>query len=143
MFATVAVIIVFLDQLTKWLVEMYKPIWSVSVFTLHYATNTGAGFSILQGRAFVLGFISLIAAGLILWQYDTFPAKRWVQICLGLVLGGIVGNMLDRFFREYVIDFLDFSFWPSFNVADAAISVGMIGLVVWYWREERVEKMVK
>ncbi len=140
LFYGTALTILLLDQLTKYLIFITKPEWTWGFITIHYVTNTGAGFSILQGKTFLLGIISLIAAGIIIHQYKTFPQHRWFQIFLGLIMGGILGNMLDRFLRGSVIDFIDLSFWPVFNVADAAICVGIVGIIIYYFREERNSK---
>jgi signal peptidase II len=94
-------------------------------------------FGFGQGNNLVTG---LLAVGILLlaawvvrgWDWQ----KRWIQWVTGLVAGGAVGNLVDRVRLGYVLDFLDFHYggwsWPAFNVADAAISVG-VGLVVWSW----------
>ena len=55
---------------------------------------------------------------------------------MGLFLGGVVGNMFDRLIRGRVVDFIDFTYWPAFNVADAALTVSAIGLVIYFWNEK-------
>ena len=64
-----------------------------------------------------------------------YRRKKVPQILFGLFLGGVVGNLIDRTLRGYVIDFIDPGFWSVFNIADLAISISVIGLVLYYWRK--------
>jgi signal peptidase II len=136
-FLLVAVIIIF-DQITKSIIQkkflMNESISVFPGFNISFITNTGAGFGMLQNSNLLLLFISLIAAGLILFYFDTFKSK-FEKICYSVILGGIFGNLIDRISHGYVVDFLHFSFWPAFNVADSAICIGLIGLVIYYWND--------
>ncbi|MEK6901214.1 MAG: signal peptidase II [Nanoarchaeota archaeon] len=124
----------FLDQGTKWLIQYVQPSWTFSVISIHLTTNTGAGFGILQGQTILLGIISLFVGILVVAYYSKIP-KYWLpQVLMGLFLGGVLGNLIDRLFRGHVIDFMDISFWPSFNVADLAITVSAIGLIIYFWK---------
>ena len=136
LFVLITLVIVILDQLTKYLIITFKPNWSLGFLKIHYLTNTGAGFSLLQGKTLLLAIISLIVIiGLIVY-YKRLPQENVAQVLFALFLGGAIGNFIDRFFRRFVIDFIDFSFWPAFNVADSAITVAAIGLILYYWKEK-------
>lgn len=102
---------------------------------LVYAENTGAAFSFMTGNTFVLGLISLGATIGFSWYWSTLPAKEiWGRMALALLLSGAVGNMIDRFMRGYVVDFIDAYYgqyhWPTFNIADSCICVGAVILAV-------------
>ena len=74
--------------------------------------------------------ISLAVALAVLFYYKKIPQQKLPQFLFALFLGGVVGNLIDRFARGYVIDFLDLTFWPAFNIADSAITLGVILIVV-------------
>ena len=99
---------------------------------LTHITNTGAAFGLFQGQSFPLTIVALVGvAALLLYAffiYRRFPFldNRLVWVSLGLVLGGTVGNLIDRLRLGYVTDFIDFGFWPAFNIADSAVVVGVI-----------------
>ena len=85
--------------------------------------NTGAGFSILQGQNALLAWLAVMAIGAILLFHDRISTGR-ETVAVGLLLGGIAGNLVDRLSTDAVIDFIDFSFFPAFNVADSALVIG-------------------
>ena len=134
-FSLVSIIVIAMDQLLKYLVLSFEPYFDLSLLKIHLIKNTGAGFGILQGKSIWLAIISLLAILVILFYYKKIEKEKWPQLLFALFLGGVAGNFMDRVFRGYVIDFIDFSFWPAFNVADAAISIAVIGLVVYYWKK--------
>ncbi|MBI1290345.1 signal peptidase II [bacterium] len=141
-----------LDHLTKWLaIAHLKPEWwgvasptaamwadrprvvlIPEFLQLQYAENLGAAFSILYGHTFLLGIVSLVATGLLVWFWRSLPANEiYGRIAVAMVLSGAIGNMIDRLFRGYVVDFIDAHWfykahWPTFNVADSAICVGAV-----------------
>ena len=73
--------------------------------------------------------------GLIFFYYDRIPKKSFVIWMTGLFLAGAVDNLIDRLAYGYVIDFIDFRIWPIFNVADIALALGCVGLIVWFWKK--------
>ena len=73
---------------------------------------------------------------MILYAYDTIPQDWLPQLSLGFILGGAVGNLIDRIAFGFVIDFLDFRIWPTFNLADTALTLGVIGLLWHWWKNE-------
>lgn len=135
LFAAVSAGVILIDQVSKYVVEVAKPQLECFFLTLHYVQNTGAGFGILQNHTSILTVISLIVALAVVVLYKKIPRQKIPQLLFALFLGGVLGNFIDRLLRGYVIDFIDLSFWPAFNVADAAISVSVVGLVLYFWKE--------
>lgn len=132
-----ALFVIILDQITKFIVSnnITKPVVLIKgIFQLVHVKNTGAGFGILKNQQILLIFVAVFVIGLIMFYYDKIPAKKSIWIFIGLVLGGTIGNLIDRIRLGYVVDFLDFMIWPSFNAADSAITIGAIGLAIWMIR---------
>ena len=134
-FILLSALVVFLDQLFKYLIFKFQLVFDLNFLKIHLVKNTGAGFGILQDQTFWLAIISLLAILVILFYYKKIEQEKWPQLFFALLLGGVIGNFIDRAFRGFVIDLIDFSFWPAFNIADAAISIGIIGLVIYYWKK--------
>ncbi len=141
----VAIILV-IDQLTKFIVDHTMPLYqSIPVidkfFNLTYIRNTGAAFGILtsSGATFRLPFLmlfSVLAIGFIIVMLRRLPEGETGLIsALAFILGGAIGNLIDRFAYGEVIDFLDFYWhnyhWPAFNIADSFITVG-VTITVYY-----------
>lgn len=136
---TVALIVVdyFTKQYAVAHLTMYEPVAVTSFFNFTLIHNKGAAFGFLNslGTTWVLAAISLIATG---FFYSWFrQVKHGLQRCaIAMIMGGALGNFIDRAFYGYVIDFFDFHVgqhhWPAFNVADSAICVG-VALLLLYW----------
>ncbi|MEK6938188.1 MAG: signal peptidase II [Nanoarchaeota archaeon] len=135
-FTGIILLILLLDQLMKHFILTLNQNWNFKILTIHLVKNTGAGFGIFQNQTLFLGIISAVAALLILFNYQKIDKNYFTQILFAVLLGGVLGNMIDRFFRSFVVDFIDFGWWPAFNLADACISISIIGLIIWYWRKE-------
>lgn len=145
-----------LDQVSKLLVLEHIPFGSVvpcidGLFHLTYVRNFGAAFSFLQGQRwlFILVFFAFVA--LLVWGFykKTLPFQTFELWCLAAILGGGLGNIIDRVFRGYVVDMIAVEFidFPVFNVADCFITCGavllMIHLAFWnrtFWKNEKAEK---
>ena len=135
----VAILVILLDQATKeWVRGAFSLHESVPVipgfFHLTYIRNTGAAWGMFSGQNLalaVLAFAMLVA--LVLFRRQFLPPGRVHRVALGLLCGGIVGNLFDRLRLDYVVDFLDFFHrgwhFPAFNVADSAICIG-VGIYV-------------
>lgn len=133
--------ITFLDRLTKFLIsqnfelgQSYKVI--KNFFHITYTRNTGAGFSILEGQMLFFYVITIIT--FIILAYLYFKEKDiFLKISISLIFAGALGNFYDRIKFNYVIDFLHFIFgnynFPIFNVADMAITIGGLSLLVYYF----------
>ncbi|MBI2668016.1 signal peptidase II [Candidatus Woesearchaeota archaeon] len=119
-------LVVILDQLTKSYSNLIDfDFWLLSIRQIK---NTGAGFGILKDYRFLLIFISIIVMFIAI--YYLINAKNKYSIYgLSFILGGTIGNLIDRIFFGYVRDFIDFGFWPAFNLADSFITIGGIILV--------------
>ena len=133
----VAAALVGLDQLVKaWAYAGLDERITVipGLFYLTYLENTGAAFGLFQGRAFVLGLVSIVILAFVLYLLLSGKAKGRVLIWgLCLVLAGGVGNLIDRLARGFVIDYLDFSAlfgFPIFNLADCFVVVGTVLMMV-------------
>ena len=132
-------LVVAADQLTKLWIRSYLVMGESSPVTgwlsLTHASNTGAAFGIFQGKSFPLTLVGLIGVCVLLlyafFLYRRLPFLNSAlsEVALGLILGGTIGNLIDRLRLGYVTDFIDFHFWPAFNVADSAIVVGALMFV--------------
>jgi signal peptidase II len=96
---------------------------------LIYVENTGAAFGMFQGKSPVLTIIALLVILFLLIYFRRAIAQSvWLSVALGLQLGGAIGNVVDRFRHGFVVDFINFPKFPTFNVADSAITVGVVML---------------
>jgi len=137
-FAGLAVAVVIADQLTKaWLVSILAPGQSMQVVDdlvrLVHSQNTGGLFGLLRGQAAPFAALSLVVVGLIVAYHGRSARSAYLTLTLGLLLGGAIGNLIDRVRLGYVVDFVDAGIgnlrWYTFNVADASISVAILLLV--------------
>ena len=140
-FAAVCAAVVLLDQLTKWLVVAYIPLHTRIIVipgfaNLVHVQNPGGAFGLFadQGewvRMILFIGVAAIAAMLIVYLHFRTPAKHWpLTVGFGLIFAGAVGNLIDRITHGKVVDFIDLHIgayhWPAFNIADSAISIGMV-----------------
>ena len=128
--ATITLSVVIFDQLTKFLIRLFQPVWDLKILTIQFIQNTGAGFGVLQGKVFWLGLLSLIVAVIIIYNYKHISKEKLMQYAFALFLGGTIGNMIDRLLIGYVTDFIYFSFWPAFNIADACLSIAVVIIII-------------
>ena len=138
-FWLVAIIGIILDQLTKYIVVQKFPelgdtfpIWQ-DVFHFTYVINTGAAFSFFRGQVDILRWVSLfVSIVLIAFVWYSPKISQLEQFGYGFILAGAIGNGIDRFLFGYVVDFLDFRLinFPVFNIADVAINIGVVILIV-------------
>ena len=136
LFSIITATIIILDQLLKYLILTLHPQKDFGWVYIHLITNTGAGFGILAGQTIWLAMVSFFVAIGLIYYYRYIPQQRTIQLLFALFLGGVIGNFIDRAFRGYVIDFIDFKWWPAFNLADAVLTISAIGLVIYYWHDE-------
>ena len=155
LFFLVAAIVAILDRLTKWIVQISIPFGSYdknstievipNFFYICHIGNTGAAWGMFHGKSLLLAVFSVVALSLLYFFRKALGLRTmYVQLSLGLVTGGILGNLYDRVSFNHVVDFLDvhlgFYRWPAFNIADSCILVGVL-LFSWFsFKEEAARK---
>nr|WP_040663083.1 signal peptidase II [Nitrococcus mobilis] len=145
-----AVLIIIADQATKFLAQTwlaaYQPVPLAALLNLTLSYNRGAAFSFLSDQGGWQRWLFItVAIGVCLfllrWLAQLQRRERWLAVALGLILGGALGNVIDRLRYGHVVDFIDVHYgrwhWPAFNVADSAITLGLIGLLLQLWFERR------
>ena len=146
----VSVFLVVSDQLTKlWAIAHLKPVGSIEVipgfFSLTYVENQGAAWGMLAGRQVLLIAFSAVTLCFLLWRHKHIFGPLWGgRMTMALLIGGILGNLIDRVRLAYVVDFLDF-YWkhhhfPAFNIADSAICCGVFLFILTQWLHDRKER---
>ena len=144
-----SLLIVILDQATKWLAEAllvpFQPVPLMPLLNLTLMYNEGAAFSFLANaggwqRWLFAGFALVMTLALTFWLLRLDKGERATAAALSLVIGGAIGNLIDRVQTGRVVDFIDFYVgtwhWPAFNVADSAISIGIVFLLITSFRSE-------
>jgi signal peptidase II len=144
----IGLLVIVVDQLTKrWIVSYFTaaprdPVQLVgSVLELQYLQNTGVAFSMFEGQTVKFLFIAIaIAVISFLYWRTRNDASLLLKASFGLVLGGAIGNLIDRFTHQYVVDFIHFQIpgvfnFAVFNIADSAICVGVVMLAIVFWRQ--------
>jgi signal peptidase II len=136
-----ALAILIVDQLTKALVVANLAIGEQArvlgdVVQVWHAQNRGAAFSLFQGGTILFLIVSVLSIGMVAWFHRSLRDRAaWLHIVLGIILGGTLGNFIDRLRQGYVTDWLSVGIgetrWPTFNVADSSVVVG-IGILVVY-----------
>jgi signal peptidase II len=125
----IVLIVVAIDQLTKFFsMRLDGPVRLLPFLQLNLQTNTGAGWSLFTGHNGVLIFVIFAVIGFLMYKYDTF--RKIEKPFVSLIIGGAIGNLIDRLAHGFVVDFIDFLVWPVFNLADTAVSIGIIGLII-------------
>lgn len=137
------VVIIILDQISKRVIldtlALHEPVAVMPGFNLMLTYNTGAAFSFLSDaggwqRWLFSGFAVIISAILLVWLYRLPRQASWLACALALIMGGAVGNLWDRVQYGHVVDFIQVYYqqwyWPAFNLADSAITVGAVMLII-------------
>ena len=146
-----AIVVIILDQMTKWwiLTSIMTPpqrIPVTGIFDLVLVYNRGVSFGLLGGApswatAALIVFALLLSMALCIWMWRA--DSLLLGTALGFVVGGALGNVIDRFLHGAVVDFLDFHaagyHWPAFNVADSAITIGVVILIIDSLKSKRAE----
>lgn len=134
----IGVVLAAIDQIIKYfIVTDLKPVGSVSVlgdiFRLTYVENRGVAFGMFAGMQWVfIALTSLLLAAIIYYMFKKRPSGKFFYITVALIIGGGVGNLIDRVFLNYVVDYLSLSFFPPVcNFADYCITVGVVLLAVY------------
>jgi signal peptidase II len=124
-----------MDQALKVFVVEYMSLGqSIPLFgllKLTYVRNTGAAFSLFSGYSPYLALLSLLIILVVIHFHYRVPEKSYfLQTGMAFILGGSLGNLMDRVYRSYVVDYIDVGFWPVFNLADVAINVGVLIVII-------------
>lgn len=148
-------VLLLIDQLTKlWAVKILKPIGSIkiihNVLEIYYVENRGAAFGIMQNKQWFFLVITLAVLVGLLWISGKIPEEKHfipLKVCLYFVGAGAIGNMIDRVFRKYVVDFIYFSLinFPVFNVADIYVTLSAVFLAIlllFKYKEEDLNVLV-
>ncbi|WP_260471858.1 signal peptidase II [Bacillus sp. HMF5848] len=146
----VALVVILIDQITKWLVTQYMDLYeSIAVipefFYLTSHRNRGAAWGILQGQMWFFYIITIIVVAFLIYYISRLKkSERLLRFTLGLMLGGAIGNFIDRLFRKEVVDFFDiyiFTYdYPIFNIADSALVIGVGLFFIYSLLEAKKEK---
>ncbi len=143
-----ALVVVVLDQLTKFgasaVLNYAEPVAIFPGLNFTLAHNSGAAFSLLSDasgwqRWFFAAIALVVSVVITVWLRQIDAGERWLPLALSLILGGAIGNFIDRLNLGYVVDFIQVYYktwyWPAFNIADSAICVGAVVLVVTGWQQ--------
>lgn len=144
----ISCVVFIVDLLTKYVIQNHIALQNVEIikgiFSLTYAENTGMAWSLLSGKQAFLSVVSAIAIGVMIYYVVAKNVDKFTKIALALMIGGAAGNLFDRLFLGYVRDFLDFIIFgydfPIFNVADSALTIGVILLIIASFIEDKGEK---
>lgn len=134
LFFTVLIIILFLDQLSKLIVRNYlanADFVITSFFKLSLNFNTGGVFGMLTNCNLFFIILTCVVIGIMIFYRQEFLKSKNTTFFYALILAGALGNLIDRFFLGKVTDFISVGWWPSFNIADSAITIGIICIILW------------
>ena len=133
---TISIIVLIIDQILKLLVQTFSTNISLikNFFAITYYQNTGAAWSILEGQQVLLILVAVVMLVVVYSMMFSFEENKLTNFAFGVLFGGIVGNLIDRILFGYVRDFIAFTIFgyhfPIFNIADVAIVVGVILLII-------------
>lgn len=135
-FFLTATIVIGLDQLSKYLVRanmvLGESIPEEGFFRFTYGTNTGGVFGFFSNQTFLITVAAIVSVVVILlYSRHKMAQSMLVKVSLGLILGGSIGNLIDRVRLGAVTDFIDVGAWPVFNLADSAIDIGVVLLIIY------------
>lgn len=144
----ISCVVFIVDLITKYVIQNHSALQNVEIikgfFSLTYAENTGMAWSLLSGKQAFLSIVSAIAIGVMIYYVVAKNVDQFTKIALALMIGGAAGNLFDRLFLGYVRDFLDFIIFgydfPIFNVADSALTIGVILLIIASFIEDKGKK---
>jgi signal peptidase II len=129
----VVIVVVILDQVTKQAVRSGIAVGDVHKFlpgvNLVHVTNNGVAFGFLAGGGAVVLVVTLVALSALVGFFILHPARRWLWLACGLLVGGALGNLIDRLAHGSVTDFVKLPLWPAFNLGDTAITFGVLALL--------------
>ncbi len=133
---TLSLAIITVDRIVKFYIEEYLTVGEMvpvinNVFSITRVQNVGAAFGMFQGMTFLFILAAVMVFGLFIYFYQTVLEDNRLIIAAGMIIGGTVGNLMDRIYFGYVIDYLDIAFWPTFNLSDSFLVIGMLLLLTY------------
>ena len=134
-FYSIAIAVFILDQISKEVIRRHLPLydsWPEEGFLrIVHGLNTGSAFGLFSGFTNLLIIASIVGIGVVLYYFQRQEITViWYRLSIGLIVGGALGNLVDRLKDGAVVDFISVGWWPAFNVADSSISVGMVLLII-------------
>jgi|TARA_B110000263_G_C15279692_1_gene497729 signal peptidase II len=134
-FYSIATVVFILDQVSKEVIRQQLPLygsWPEEGFLrIVHGLNTGSAFGLFSGFTNLLIIASIVGIGVVLYYFQKQEISViWYRLSIGLIVGGALGNLIDRLKDGAVVDFISVGWWPAFNVADSSISVGMVLLIL-------------
>ena len=142
-FILLSLIIALIDQLSKHIISEYKYLLinkEIIIFNIDYVKNYGAAFSLLSGSRFFLSLISIIITILLIYFiFNKIIISKIDLLSYSFILGGTIGNGIDRIIKGYVIDFINLNFidFPVFNIADISINIGLLLFIYGFIKYKR------
>ncbi len=146
-FFLTALVVVAADQLSKFAIStnlrVGESVPETGFLRLTHVNNTGAAFGIFPGQSLALTIFAIIGIGVLLFlvlfihRHFYLLSTTRGKLSLGLILGGTVGNLIDRLVSGHVTDFIDIGIWPAFNIADSSVVVGAALLVFWLFQRNK------
>jgi signal peptidase II len=131
--AAVAAVVIAIDQLTKAAIRSSIPVGETRRFfigiQLVHVRNTGVAFSLFRGGGTLVLVFTLVALGVLAGYLARRPERPWLWIPTGMLIGGAVGNLIDRLAHGAVTDFIKLPLWPAFNISDMSITFGVLVLL--------------
>ena len=112
---------------------------SNALLSIHYIANTGVSWGLFKGNSSIMLWLSIIIIGVLIYFYNEITAVKDAKLGLNLIIIGAISNILDRIFFSHVIDYIDFSFFPVFNLADACITLGAVCIILVYIFDKKKE----
>ncbi len=148
-----AIVIISLDQYTKYLVRQNLDLWTetwvpwdwmLPYVRIVHVQNTGVAFGMFQGFGDIFSIVAIIVALIIIFYFPRVPASDWsLRLAMSLQLSGALGNLIDRLTIGHVTDFVSVGNFPVWNIADASITIGVVVLILGVWITEIEEKKKK
>jgi signal peptidase II len=148
-----AIVIISLDQYTKYLVRQNLDLWTetwvpwdwmLPYVRIVHVQNTGVAFGMFQGFGDIFSIVAIIVALIIVFYFPRVPASDWsLRLAMSLHLSGALGNLIDRLTIGHVTDFVSVGNFPVWNIADASITIGVVVLILGVWITEIEEKKKK
>lgn len=138
--ASIAIDVIITDQITKWLASenLEQPFQLFSGVSFEYAENTGVAFSLPIPYVILIPFSILMVVGIFFYAHKHLKMEHpLAMIAIGFLTGGAIGNIIDRILRGFVIDFIKVGWWPTFNLADSFLVIGIFLLIAFYGKISR------